>query len=379
MLFAHSTNHSRGVLILFNSELQFEIKNQHIDTEGRYILVEATIQDSPFLLVNLCAPTKSREQCKFFEDIKSALDELEVNPDCEIIIGGNFNTHLNPTLDNLGGGIETKPSVRKIEELMMAYDLIDIWRIHHPDKKSFTWTQKKPFIRRRLDYWLISSATQDDVSKTEIIPAIKSDHSAVTLLLNSLDKQPHGPSYWRFNSSLLEDSSYVERISLKYSEWLDEFKEVADKRVLWDLVKYRIRSFTIKYSKEKAKERRARLAEAEKKVKRCELICDNDPSPNNVNDLEAAKHEYDLLHDYIVRGCIVRSRINWYENGEKNSKYFLNLEKTRRGKTAVRRLYDSAGKITVNPKFIINELRDYYQELYSNHDFEEGEEFASDF
>ena len=56
---------------------------------------------------------------------------------------------------------------------MMAYDLTDIWRIHHPDKKSFTWTQKKPFIRRRLDYWLISSATQDDVSKTEIIHAIK--------------------------------------------------------------------------------------------------------------------------------------------------------------------------------------------------------------
>ena len=80
-----------------------------------------------------------------------------------------------------------------------------------------------------------------------------------------------------------------------------------------------------------------------------------------------------------MRGCIVRSRINWYENGEKNSKYFLNFEKTRRGKTAVRRLYDSTGKITGNPKFIINELRDYYQELYSNHDFEEGEEFASDF
>ena len=84
---------------------------------------------------------------------------------------------------------------------------------------------------------------------------------------------------------------------------------------VWDLVKYRIRSFAIKYSKEKAEERRARLAEAEKKVKRCELIYNNDPSQNNVKDLEAAKHEYDLLHDYMVCGCIVRSRINWYENG----------------------------------------------------------------
>ena len=135
----------------------------------------------------------------------------------------------------------------------------------------------------------------------------------------------------------------------------------------------------MKYSKGKARECRARLAEAEKNVKRYELICDNDPSQNNViNNLEVAKQEYELLHDYIVRGCIVRSRINWYENGEKNSKYFLNLEKTRRSKTAVRRLYDSKGKITVNPRSMINEFRHYYQTLYSNHDSEEGEEFASD-
>ena len=130
----------------------------------------------------------------FFDNVKSALDELDLDPDCEIIIGGNFNTHLNPTVDNLRGRVEMKPSVRGIKELMMTYDLIDIWHIH-PEKKSFTWTQKKPFIRCWLDFWLISNATQDNVSKTDIIPAIKSDHSAITLLFNSLDKQSHGPSY----------------------------------------------------------------------------------------------------------------------------------------------------------------------------------------
>ena len=45
-----------------------------------------------------------------------------------------------------------------------------------------------------------------------------------------------------------------------------------------------------------------------------------------------------FLYDYIVQGSIVRSRINWYEKGEKNSKYFLNLENIRSGKTAVRSL-----------------------------------------
>ena len=66
MLFAHGTNHSRGVLILFNSELQFEIKKVLNDNSGRYIYVDVTIQDCPFLLVNLYAPTNSRKQCSFF-------------------------------------------------------------------------------------------------------------------------------------------------------------------------------------------------------------------------------------------------------------------------------------------------------------------------
>ena len=91
-------------------------------------------------------PTKSREQCKFFDDVKSALDELDLDPDCEIIIGGDFNTHLNPTLDNLGGRIETKLSVRRIKELMMTYDLIDIWRIHHPEKKALLGLRKSPLL-----------------------------------------------------------------------------------------------------------------------------------------------------------------------------------------------------------------------------------------
>ena len=262
---------------------------------------------------------------------------------------------------------------------MRANDLIDIWRIRNPEKKQFTWTQKKPLVRRRLDYWLVSTEIQDDVTETNIIPAIKSDHSAITLTLNSLVKQKFGPSYWKFNSSLLEDASYIQLISSNYPDWLDEFKDVNDKRVLWDLIKYRIRQVSIKYSKQKARERRARLETAEQKVKRYDLLCNSDPSEKNMYDLDAAKYEYELLLDYIVRGNIVRSRIGWYEKGEKNSKYFLNLENRRSGQVTIRKLFDSKGKITVNPKSIMNELKDYYQNLYSKQDSDLNEELSSTF
>ena len=262
---------------------------------------------------------------------------------------------------------------------MRANDLIDIWRIRNPEKRQFTWTQKKHLVRRRQDYWLVSTQIQDDLTETNIIPAIKSDHSAITLTLNSLVKQKFGPSYWKFNSSLLEDASYIQLISSNYPVWLDEFKDINDKRVLWDLIKYRIRQVSIKNSKQRARERRARPETAEHKVKECDLLCNSDPSAKNMYDLVAAKYEYELFLDYIVRGNIVRSRIDWYEKGEKNSKYFLNIENARSGQATVRRLFDSKGKITVNPQSIMKELKDYYQNLYSKQNSDLNEKLCSTF
>ena len=60
MLFAHGTNHSTGVLILFSENLHIDIRNVLEDSEGRYIFVEALVQDAAFLLVNLYASTKPR-------------------------------------------------------------------------------------------------------------------------------------------------------------------------------------------------------------------------------------------------------------------------------------------------------------------------------
>ena len=62
---------------------------------------------------------------------------------------------------------------------------------------------------------------------------------------------------------------------------------------------------------------------------------------------------------------------------KKNSKYFLNLETIRSRKTAVRRLFDSKGKITVNPQAIMNELKATIRIPSRDHD--SNEDLCSDF
>ena len=95
MLFAQGTNHSKGVLILFSENLQIDIRHVLEDSEGRYILVDALVQDAPFLLVNLYVPTKNQEQGVFFDGVANTLENMNLDHNCQIIIGGDFNCPLD--------------------------------------------------------------------------------------------------------------------------------------------------------------------------------------------------------------------------------------------------------------------------------------------
>ena len=49
----------------------------------------------------------------------------------------------------------------------------------------------------------------------DVVTAIKTDHSAITLEIDSLDDQQRGPSFWKFNNSLLgllDDPLFVQRL-----------------------------------------------------------------------------------------------------------------------------------------------------------------------
>ena len=168
--------------------------------------------------------------------------------------------------------------------------------------------------------------------------------------INGVDDSERGPYFWKFNSALVNDKDYRDLLDENIKNWLEEYKEVDDKRVLWDLIKYKIRQSTIKYSKTKARIRKAKISELEEKLQSCSEKCDRDPSKESVKELECLQAEYDELYDYITQGAILRSRANWYEKGEKNNKYFLNLEKSNKKKSCVRKIATSEGTITTNPK-----------------------------
>ena len=61
-------------------------------------------------------------------------------------MGGDFNAPLSLQLDSYGSKTEKRDVVTKIRELMLDFNLVDIWRLRNPDKQRYTSKQNKPLI-----------------------------------------------------------------------------------------------------------------------------------------------------------------------------------------------------------------------------------------
>ena len=64
------------MLILVRDSLEFDLKSKLTDEYGRYILLNATVQGCNFIMGNIYAPNKAREQCSFFEKLQEKFDSF---------------------------------------------------------------------------------------------------------------------------------------------------------------------------------------------------------------------------------------------------------------------------------------------------------------
>ena len=82
-----------------------------------------------------------------------------------------------------------------------------------------------------------------------------------------------------------------------------------------------------------------------------------------VEELEEARHQLNMHYDYITQGLIIQSRVQYYEEGENNSKYFLNIIKRNKAKSSIRKLKNWEEEIISKPA-IMKEIKSFYANLY---------------
>ena len=129
------------------------------------------------------------------------------------------------------------------------HNLVDIWRHLYPDKRQFTWRQVSLSLFSRLDYWLISKKVCNLVQSSDIRPALKCDHNAISLKLK-FKIVKRGKGFWKINNNILVDAKYqtgvrnlIKQVKLEYIQLSPQDK--------WEICKVKIKEFTMSYCKQK--------------------------------------------------------------------------------------------------------------------------------
>jgi len=165
---------------------------------------------------------------------------------------------------------------------------------------------------------------------------------------------------------LLEDKEYVEKMYESISALIEKYKDVTDLGLKWDVIKMEIRSFTVQYSKRRARSEKDKENQLLIKLNDLqEKLCSSRNDLNLLNDYYTLTAKLEKLLNRKIKGMILRSKARWYENGEKNSKYFLNLEKRNFLRKKISKLKLSNGEETDDAKTILEEEKTFYKSLYS--------------
>ena len=129
---------------------------------------------------------------------------------------------------------ETQSLNDKMDEL----DLINIYRIFHPQTMNFTFFSSAHGRFSRIDHILGHKSSLGKLKKIEIISNIFSDHNVARLDVNSRKETIKNTNIWRLNNMLLNNQQITEEIKkeIKICAETNENENMITPN-LWDSVK----------------------------------------------------------------------------------------------------------------------------------------------
>lgn len=88
-----------------------------------------------------------------------------------------------------------------------------------------------------------------------------------------------------------------------------------------------IRGATIQYCSRKKKLKNERIKLLEEEIKQLEILRNSNDSEDILQKLTDAQNRLEEFRKDYIEGLFIRTKLNWIEQGEKPTKYFLSLEK----------------------------------------------------
>lgn len=245
-----STKH-RGVLIAISKTVPFICSKQIADPNGRYLILQGTVQDNEVTIMSYYAPNTNPGP--FLSHVCSLLRPHQRGT---LLLAGDSNVTLNPSLDKYP--LDHKPpsaAAKSFSQSLQNCDLIHIWREFHPLSRDYTHYSHPHHSHSRIDHMFVLRKHLPLVESISILTAPWSDHDPILTVCHSLLSKPQ-LSPWVMNDSLL---SYREILADIQDASVEYFKintgSVSSPVTLWEAYKAVLRGHFIRIASRRQKER----------------------------------------------------------------------------------------------------------------------------
>ena len=163
----------------------------------------------------------------------SVIKSIAKDHECDIVLGGDFNFIFNTDLESEGGNPKLKlSSIATFNSLSNEFSLVDIWRARNPEKKTLYFSTSNTSIPNESRLFFYFQLITGECCKIDIIPAVRTDHSALLMKFNTMQTLWRERHCWKFENSLLSNSSFVELMQKEIKSKMGVLFEVSsDPRV----------------------------------------------------------------------------------------------------------------------------------------------------
>ena len=128
--------------------------------------------------------------------------------------------------------------LEELNEIKQNCNLIDIWRTQNSFQTKFRYENNILDFKSRIDRFYIWSNVKKSFSiRSDITPNNILDHHMICLSLNNITTNKRGPSYWKLNTSILENKDYKQKIEVFWLHWKNKKNSYPDQTKCWDIAK----------------------------------------------------------------------------------------------------------------------------------------------
>lgn len=354
-----STKH-RGVLIAISKTVPFICSKQIADPNGRYLILQGTVQDNEVTIMSYYAPNTNPGP--FLTHVCSLLRSHQKGT---LLLAGDSNVTLNPSLDKYPS--DHKPpsaAAKSFSQSLQNCDLIDIWRELHPLSRDYTHYSHPHHSHSRIDHMFVLRKHLSLIESISILAAPWSDHDPILTVCHSLLSKPQF-SPWVMNDSLLSQKEILADIHDASVEYFRiNTGTVSSPVTLWEAYKAVLRGHVIRIASRRKKERAKAQRDLKLKLEAATKVFKQTPTPTNRKLLDKARTELDLCLTDEAERTLRWARQKWYIKANKPNAMLANRLRTFTPKFTPITLRTRHNSLTGNLQRVLEEFRHRLTKLY---------------